>query len=273
MLFRPNGSPRLAGAALAFPTVRFLIRHSPARCPPPDFRPEVPVSLAPFTTRITRITATQLAASALLLGALSACSATGTDTALNPPTASSPSASSPATSASPQLPVPGSTIEASALTAPDGILTGLALTIIAPDITGDAAADTTAAIAEVRALAELHGAASIRILPSDATAPIAPDELLASALADEPDVIVVLGEGILGAVDNASASNLGQQFVLLGAQLPEPTGNVTAVVWPGADVRLSDGISPEIAPHASEALEAGLTAIAAKTTGIVLALR
>jgi hypothetical protein len=86
-------------------------------------------------------------------------------------------------------------------------------------------------------------------------------------------VIVVLGEGILGALDSASASNLGQQFVLLGAQLPEPTGNVTAVIWPGADIRLADGISPEIAPRASEALEAGLIAVASHTTGIVLALR
>jgi hypothetical protein len=38
-------------------------------------------------------------------------------------------------------------------------------------------------------------------------------------------------------------------------------------------VRLSDGISAEMAPRASEALEVGLAAVAAHTTGIVLALR
>ena len=210
-------------------------------------------SFLPLTTRTAAVVA-----SALLAGGLMGCSSAG----------SSPTASTP-----PQLPAPGSTVAAPSITTTDGIPTGLTLTIITPDVTGDAAADTTAAVAELRALAELHGAASIRILPADATGATNTDALLQDALADEPDVIVVLGEAILTALDSATASNLDQQFVLLGAQLPEPTSNVTAVVWPGADTRLADGISPEIAPRASQALEAGLTAVAAENTGLVLALR
>jgi hypothetical protein len=237
------------------------------------------VSFASFTTSSTHRTARHLLAAVLLIGALSACASTGSGTAPTPPAASPSPGSSPSHSGFPALPVPGSTIAAPSIASPDAIPTGLTLAVIAPDITGDAAADTTAAVAELRAVAELHGAASIRILPGDATEPgdttepIDADTLLQAALTDSPDVIVVLGEGILGDLDSASASNLGQQFVLLGAQLPEPTANVTAVVWPGADVRLSDGISAEMAPRAREALEVGLAAVATHTTGIVLALR
>jgi hypothetical protein len=238
------------------------------------------VSFASFTTSSsTHRAAGHLAAAALLIGALTACTSAGSGGAPTAPAASPSTGSSPSHSDSPALPAPGSTIAAPPIASPDAIPTGLTIAVIAPDISGDAAADTTAAVAELRAVAELHGAASIRILPGDATGsgdttePIDPDTLLQTALADEPDVIVVLGEGILGDLDSASAANLGQQFVLLGAQLPEPTVNVTAVVWPGADVRLSDGISAEMAPRAHEALEVGLAAVAAHTTGIVLALR
>lgn len=225
-------------------------------------------SLAPFATRA----ATLVATAALLVGALSGCASTSTESTSAPTTASS-SAGSSDESTPPELPVPGSTNPASSITAPDGIPTGLTLTIVAPDVTGDAAADTTAAVAELRARAELRGAASIRVLPTDANAPLDSTALLEDALADAPDVIVVLGERTVVALDSISASNLDQQFVLIGAQLPEPTGNVTAVVWPGADTRLADGISPEIAPRASEALEVGLTAFAARNTGLVLELR
>ena len=232
-------------------------------------------SFLPLTTRA----ATFIVAAALVVGGLTGCSPAGTNPpSTNPDTSSTRSdssasaGSSPVASAPSQVPAPGSTVAAPSIATPDGIPTGLTLTIITPDVTGDAAADTTAAVAELRALAALHGAASIRILPADATGATDTDALLQDALADEPDVIVVLGEAILTALDSATASNLDQQFVLLGAQLPEPTSNVTAVVWPGADTRLADGISPEIAPRASEALEAGLTAVAAQHTGLVLAL-
>lgn len=211
-----------------------------------------------------------IAVGALLLGALSGCAPT--DGSVAAPPASSPTTAEPS---APQVPVPGSTHEASALTFPDGIPAGFSLTVVAPETTGDAAADTAAAVAELRSFAEDHGAASIRVLPAEDDVPsgvIGGDDLLIAALADRPDVIVVLGESILTDLDGATASNLDQQFVILGAQLPEPTSNVTAVVWPGADVRLADGISPVIALRASAALEAGLQAVFADTTGIVISL-
>ena len=243
------------------------------------------LSFLPLTTRAVTVSV----AVALVVAGLTGCSSASTTPAsthlgsTNTNTSStgtgSASTSTDSTSSTgiastpPQVPAPGSTVAATSITTLDGIPAGLTLTIIAPDITGDAAADTTSAVAELQGFAELHGAASIRILPADATAPTDSDALLQDALADQPDVIVVLGEAILTALDSATASNLNQQFVLLGAQLPEPTSNVTAVVWPGADTRLADGISPEIAPRTSEALEAGLTAVAAEKTGLVLALR
>ena len=61
-------------------------------------------------------------------------------------------------------------------------------------------------------------------------------EEVQSALSDEPDVILGLGYGTLADIDPAAASNLDQQFLLVGAEALEPTGNLTAMAireWEG----------------------------------------
>ncbi|MDO5736920.1 MAG: hypothetical protein Q4P15_10645 [Propionibacteriaceae bacterium] len=58
-----------------------------------------------------------------------------------------------------------------------------------------------------------------------------------SAFEEAPELIVVVGPGLLPEVDIISASYLDQEVVLLGGQIAEPTENVTAILWPGADDR------------------------------------
>lgn len=100
----------------------------------------------------------------------------------------------------------------------------------------------------------------------------------AEVLAGSPDLVVVLGPELLDAADRSSASNLGRQFLIVGAQLPEPTANVTAVVWPGASARRADeprtvpNGMPEVAQRAGDAFQAGLAALLEDTTGGVLVL-
>lgn len=111
-----------------------------------------------------------------------------------------------------------------------------------------------------------------------ATAASASGDPFAGILADAPDLVIVLGPELLDATDRSSASNLGQQFLVIGAQLPEPTANVTAVVWAGADARRIDeprsvpnGMS-DLAARADDAFRAGLSALLTDTTGGVLVL-
>ncbi|MCS4276256.1 hypothetical protein M2390_001438 [Mycetocola sp. BIGb0189] len=109
------------------------------------------------------------------------------------------------------------------------------------------------------------------------------DELVSAQLSQRPDLVMLLGERGIDTIDRVSSANLDQRFVILGAQLPEPTHNVTAVIWPGASAR---GLSPETIPQTdptatSESLEAryakravseGITVATTGHTGFVTAL-
>ena len=96
------------------------------------------------------------------------------------------------------------------------------------------------------------------------------------AFARAPDLIVVVGPSLLGAVDGPSAGALSQPVLLLGGQLAEPTDNVTAVVWPGADGRASlrDETLPfsGAAAHAGPAVAVGLQAFLDDELGLVYRL-
>jgi hypothetical protein len=166
-------------------------------------------------------------------------------------------------------PAPGSTLAPRADVA-DAVPPGLTLTVVVSDAT----ADTEAAVRAVDALADdvratvTHAVA----LPEDDADP---EALLERALGTAPDVVVVLGPALLDALDRVSASTLDQQFLTIGAQLPEPTANVTAVVWPGPEPEPEasiGGAGPDVAPRTREALSAGLAAVTSGTTGYVVAL-
>lgn len=172
-------------------------------------------------------------------------------------------------------PAPGSTL-APRIDQTEAVPAGLSLTVVVSDAT----ADTDAAARAVDAFADDVGATVTHAvaLPEDDADP---EALLEVALGTRPDVVVVLGPAMLDALDRVSASTLDQQFLTIGAQLPEPTANVTAVVWPGAGTEPEPeaepeasigGAAPDVAPRTREALSAGLAAVASGTTGYVVAL-
>ncbi|ACZ20917.1 hypothetical protein Sked_09670 [Sanguibacter keddieii DSM 10542] len=176
-------------------------------------------------------------------------------------------------------PAPGSTLAPRA-DPTDAVPPGLTLAVVVSDET----ADTDAAVRAVDAFADDVGATVTHAvaLPEHVADP---EALLELALGAAPDVVVVLGPAMLDALDRVSASTLDQQFLTIGAQLPEPTANVTAVVWSGSGSGSGPGArpapepeasiggaAPDVAPRTREALSAGLAAVASGTTGYVLAL-
>ena len=75
-----------------------------------------------------------------------------------------------------------------------------------------------------------------------------------------PDLVICAGNALVDALALVTASHLDQQFLVVGAQLPEPTVNVTAAIWRGASSRgrevpntaLSFSRSTTVAPPAAD---------------------
>lgn len=72
-----------------------------------------------------------------------------------------------------------------------------------------------------------------------------------------PDLIIATSSELVEALELVSASHLDRQFLLLGSELPEPTGNVTAATF----------FTPE---RAAPALRAGVAAVLTGWRGIVV---
>lgn len=99
------------------------------------------------------------------------------------------------------------------------------------------------------------------------------------AVAKKPDLVLGAGSGVVDVFSLLTAQNLAQQFLVIGAELPEPTGNVTSVVWPGANFR-GTGLSAvdgqddaSFTPaRTGDAIMAGVASVLHGTTGIVINL-
>jgi len=109
--------------------------------------------------------------------------------------------------------------------------------------------------------------------PRDHIAPIV------KAMRLKPDLIVAAGNGLVDPLALVSANHLDQQFLVLGAEVAEPTFNVTAANWVGAAFRgegldMRDSYDPaSFTPErADEALRAGVAAVLHGLTGIVVRL-
>ncbi|WP_033342042.1 type 1 periplasmic-binding domain-containing protein [Catenuloplanes japonicus] len=92
-----------------------------------------------------------------------------------------------------------------------------------------------------------------------------------------PDLIVTAGNALVDALALVTASHLDQQFLVLGAELAEPTGNVTAVDWTGASFRgtglgAASPFDPAsfTAARCAAAIRAGVAAVLSDVTGIVV---
>jgi hypothetical protein len=92
-----------------------------------------------------------------------------------------------------------------------------------------------------------------------------------------PDLIVTAGAELVDPLAVVTANHLDRQFLIVGAQLPEPTVNVTAAIWEGASSRgsevadMSDGDPDAVTPEqADTAVRAGVASVVSGITGIVI---
>ncbi len=139
---------------------------------------------------------------------------------------------------------------------------------------GDDEAATTLARA-VTAWAEQTGVSLKTVTVTDPAKAI---DGIVEAMTLGPDLIVSAGEELVDPLAVVSANHLDRQFLILGAQLPEPTGNVTAAVWHGAQSRGSEvpstggdydpaAFTPQ---RADTAVRAGVASVLSGLTGIVV---
>ncbi|MGI5214985.1 hypothetical protein [Plantactinospora sp. CA-290183] len=92
-----------------------------------------------------------------------------------------------------------------------------------------------------------------------------------------PDLIVSAGNDLVDPLALVTASHLSQQFLVVGAELAEPTHNVTAVDWSGASFR-GEGLGASstydagsfTAERCATAIRAGVAAVLNDLTGIVV---
>ena len=102
---------------------------------------------------------------------------------------------------------------------------------------------------------------------------------LRRAVEKAPDLVVGAGAAVVDVFALQTAQNLHQQFLVVGAELPEPTGNVTSVIWQGASFRGTgistddDSVASSVTPRrAEDAVSAGVASVLHGLTGIVLHL-
>jgi hypothetical protein len=100
---------------------------------------------------------------------------------------------------------------------------------------------------------------------------------LHTAIGQKPDLIITAGAGMVDPLAAVSAGYLDQDFLVVGAEIAEPTANVTAADWSGAGFRGEGLGSPtDYDPstftdeRAGRALRAGVGAIVNGITGIVV---
>ncbi|MEU8813422.1 hypothetical protein [Actinoplanes sp. NPDC048796] len=104
-----------------------------------------------------------------------------------------------------------------------------------------------------------------------------PIDDIVTAMNLKPDLIVSAGNPLIDALTTVSANHLDQHFLVVGAELAEPTVNVTAADWSGASFRGEGlGMSSAYDPasftesRCAAAIRAGVAAVLTGTTGIVL---
>jgi hypothetical protein len=136
---------------------------------------------------------------------------------------------------------------------------------------------TTTLVAAVRQWAR---AEHVRLETVAVTEPDRFVDGIVEAMDLRPELVICAGHALVDALALVTASHLDQQFLVVGAQLPEPTVNVTAAVWPGASSRGAevpdtaasfhpDAFTPE---RASAAIRAGVASVLHDYTGIVISL-
>lgn len=139
---------------------------------------------------------------------------------------------------------------------------------------GDDTAATRTLTAAVRAWAT---AERVHVTPVAAATPDDRLDAVDRAVRARPDLVVSVGDPMVDPVAAVSPSALAQQFLVLGAEIAEPTANVTAADWTGAGFRGEGlGASSHHDPdsftdeRAGRALRAGIAAVLHDLRGIVV---
>lgn len=102
-------------------------------------------------------------------------------------------------------------------------------------------------------------------------------EATLDAIDREPDLIITVGNILVDPLAAVSAGYLAQQFLVIGAEIAEPTSNVTAVDWSGAGYR-GEGLGTPTTydpktftkERASRAIQAGVAAVLNRANGFVI---
>ncbi|ETK35521.1 hypothetical protein [Microbispora sp. ATCC PTA-5024] len=100
---------------------------------------------------------------------------------------------------------------------------------------------------------------------------------ISSAIQMKPDLIISAGNDLIDPLAMVTPNHLDQQFLVVGAELAEPTANVTSADWAGASFR-GEGLgasstydaasfTPE---RAGRAVRAGAAAVLSGLTGVVI---
>ncbi|MCP2635202.1 hypothetical protein K0817_001305 [Microbacterium sp. HD4P20] len=223
------------------------------------------ISTLPVRRRLASI-----AAAGALAMTLTACAAPDLGISTAERTASPvPSRSA---SAGPSQPEPGRTVEA-VVPAHAGDVRGVRLAVVIPD----ERATSRALLEGLRGFAAGNGLVVEEFVATGDAASV--DAAFTQALAAEPHIVVGLGAGTVDVFAYNSSQWLDQDFLLLGAQVAEPTSNVCAVVWEGATSRGSgapadgDLDHTAVAPsRAAEAVSVGVATVMSGESGIVLHL-
>jgi hypothetical protein len=133
---------------------------------------------------------------------------------------------------------------------------------------------TAAVVTAVEAWAKaVH--ADLRVVRAQSPADLVPAIVRAMDL--RPEVVISAGNALVDPLAVVSANHLDQQFLVVGAELAEPTHNVTAVDWDGASFR-GEGLgaastydpasfTPE---RCGAAVRLGVAAVLSGVTGYVL---
>jgi basic membrane lipoprotein Med (substrate-binding protein (PBP1-ABC) superfamily) len=116
---------------------------------------------------------------------------------------------------------------------------------------------------------------SLKTLRADRPADYIPR--ITEAMRLSPDLIISAGNNLIDPLAQATPNHLDQQFLVIGAELAEPTANVTAADWTGASFRGEGlGMSSTYDPtsftpqRAAAAVRAGVASILNNLTGIVI---
>ncbi|MEU8180713.1 hypothetical protein AB0B85_33290 [Micromonospora sp. NPDC049044] len=100
---------------------------------------------------------------------------------------------------------------------------------------------------------------------------------IAKAMEMNPDLIVSAGGDLVDPLALVTPNHLDEKFLVVGAELAEPTHNVTSVDWEGASFRgeglgMSSTYDPKsfTAERCAAAIRAGVAAVLNDLTGIVV---